>query len=280
MNLKAIAQLTRIEHSVILMLGVITAIVLLHLSFTYAQLVSLLLCPFLVSAGAFALNDYFDAESDRINKKKTPIVKGEISEWEAKWLGIALLLMGVLVAVPLGTNALNIAFLFASLSILYDWKLKDVALLGNAIIAASMAIVFIFTDVALSGTISALTMVVVATSFLFGLAREIQKTVQDVEGDVKARGSVTLPVLIGKNPSLVLALLLTIAASLLALWPFLSMPPLQGNYLYLIPALGSIIGLLYASVRFFGTPHDQETAKKISLLSLTLGMVAYLLGGL
>lgn len=279
MILKTIAELTRIEHSAMLVLGVITAIALLHLPFTYSQLLFLFLCPFLVSAGAFALNDYFDVETDRKNRKDRPIVRGDITEGQALWLGIILLVLGVLAAVPLGIPALAIALLFALLSILYDWKLKDVALLGNMIIASSMAIVFIFTEMALSGSVSHLIIFVAAVSFLSGLAREIQKTVQDVEGDVKVRKSRTLPVIIGNSPSLILALLLTIVASLLAVWLFLAVPPLINNYYYLVPAAGSIIGLLYAAVRFFGNPQEQETARKISLGSMTLGMIAYLLGG-
>ncbi|MCX8205815.1 MAG: UbiA family prenyltransferase [Candidatus Micrarchaeota archaeon] len=280
MGMREIAELVRIEHSVMLVLGVITAIVLLDLQFTYVQLILLSLCPFLVSAGAFALNDYFDAESDRRNRKDRPIVRGDVSKQFALWLGISLLSLGALLAFPLGMHAFSIALVFAFLSVLYDWKLKDVALIGNSIIAASMAIVFIFTEVALAGTISQLTLLVCTASFLSGLGREIQKTVQDVEGDTKARKSMTLPVIIGKAASLHLSLVFIFAASLLGIYLYLSVPPLQNNALYIAPMALSIALLSYSSYLFYGDKKQNEKGRKISLYALMLGILAFLLGGL
>lgn len=273
-------RLVRIEHSAMLVLGVLTAILLLDLHFTYAQLLLLSLCPFLVSAGAFALNDYFDAESDKKNRKDRPIVRGEISKQVALLIGAALLLLGVLVAFPLGMQAFSIAAVFAFLSVLYDWKLKDIALIGNSIIAASMAIVFIFTEVALAGTISQLTLLLCAASFLSGLGREIQKTVQDVEGDVLARKSMTLPVLIGKWPSLHLSLVLVLAASLLGLYFYAAVPPLQNNPLYIIPMAISISLLCYSSYLFYGDRKSAEKGRKLSLYALMLGIIAFMMGGI
>jgi len=280
MNLKAIAKLTRVEHSFMLIFGVIAAILLLDLQFTYLQIISLFLCPFFISSGAFALNDYFDIESDRINKKNTPIINGEISTHQALWLAIGLLAMGIAIAYPLGVPAFAIAVLFALLSVAYDWKLKDIALVGNSIIAASMAIVFIFTDVALSNNISLITMMIALISFVFGLAREILKTVQDVEGDTKARGSRTLPVLIGKGNSLILAQFLIVIGSVLALYLYFSLPPLKGNIAYVIPAVGSILAFAYASFLAYSGEREQERGRRISLYGLALGILAYILGGI
>ncbi|MEM0438133.1 MAG: UbiA family prenyltransferase [Candidatus Micrarchaeia archaeon] len=280
MRLPAVMELVRVEHSIMLVLGVATSILLLDLQFTHTQLLLLSLCPFLVSAGAFALNDYFDAGSDRKNRKDRPIVRGDVSEQLALWLGVSLLSLGVLIAFPLGMQAFSIALVFAFLSVLYDWKLKDVALIGNSIIAASMAIVFIFTEVALAGTISQLTLLICATSFLSGLGREIQKTVQDVEGDVLARKSMTLPVLIGKAPSLHLSLVFVLAASLLGIYLYLTVPPLQNNPLYIIPMTLSIGLLCYSSYLFYGGKKSAEKGRKLSLYALMLGIFAFLLGGI
>ncbi|MCX8200192.1 MAG: UbiA family prenyltransferase [Candidatus Micrarchaeota archaeon] len=279
-QLKTLLELVRVEHSLMLMLGAIVAIVLLGLQATLLQLVLLFSCPFLISAGAFALNDYFDAESDRINKKNRPIVRNEISKENALYLAILLLVAGVAAAYPLGVHAFSIALVFAVLSVLYDWKLKDIALIGNAIIASSMAIVFIFTEVALANSISQITVMVCAISFLTGLGREIQKTVQDVEGDVMARKAKTLPVLVGKSISLHLSALLITAASIIAIYLFLAVPPLMGNYLYLIPMLCSVLGLAYATYLSYGSTEKIEQGRKISLYSLMLGIVAFISGGI
>ncbi len=278
--LRAIAKLIRVEHSVMLVLGVITVILLLDLQFTPMQFVFLSLCPFLISAGAFALNDYFDVESDRKNKKDRPIVKGEITKEGALWLSMVCFALGVLATLPLGPYPLVIALIFTLLSIAYNWKLKDVAIVGNAIIASSMAIVFMFTSIALTGTIPRLIILISATSFLSGLGREIQKTVQDVEGDVTARKSKTLPVIIGKPNSLHLALMLTGLASILALYLYVDVPPLKNNILYIIPAVLSIWLLTYSSYLFYGDKKSAELGRKLSLYALMLGILAYLMGGI
>jgi len=280
MKIRAILELVRVEHSLMLILGVIVPILLLDLGFTAVQASLLFLCPFLISAGAFALNDYFDVESDRRNRKDRPIVRGDISKSGALWISVLLLALGMLAALPLGAYPLLIAVVFASLSVLYDWKLKDVALIGNMVIASSMAIVFIFTEMALAGTVSQLTMLICATSFLSGLGREVQKTVQDLEGDVKARGSRTLPVLIGVNASLAFSVLLIAAASIIALYMFLEVPPLKLNPYYLIPLAASVLGFAYASRMFYGDAVMRERGRKVSLYALLLGIFAYILGGI
>ncbi len=280
MNAKSIARLIRIEHSLMLCLGVITVILLQNLAFTDMQIAALLLTPFLISAGAFALNDYFDIESDKINKKDNPIVKGEIRETDALLIGAEMIAVGVIISWHLGMGAFIIAVLFAILSIAYDYKLKDIAVIGNAVIASSMAIVFIFTEISLAGEISELVLLISAVSFMSGIGREIQKTAQDMEGDLKGRKSKTLPMIIGKENALHLAAALIVCASLLALHLYFAVPPLQNNIAYLAIALCSIALFAYSTIKFYGDEKEMEIGRKYSLYALMLGIIAFLVGGL
>ncbi|MGC8923620.1 MAG: UbiA family prenyltransferase [Candidatus Micrarchaeia archaeon] len=280
MKIRTFIELTRMEHSIMLVLGVFVVILLADIQPSYDKLLFALACPLLISAGAFALNDYFDAESDRLNRKNRPIVRGEITKEDALKIAVLLIVLGTLIAYPLGVYPFMIAVVFALLSILYDWKLKDVALIGNIIVAASMSIIFIFTSLSFAENISSVVIYVAIISFISGLGREIQKTVQDIEGDVAARGSKTLPVFIGKSYSLHVALLLMIIASALALYLYFEIPPLKGNTLYLVPMLVSVCMFLYSSYLFYGAQKQKEMGRRISLYALILGIISYMLGGI
>lgn len=279
-NIRAAMKLTRIEHSFMLVFAVIVSVITLNLQFPIEMYFYLFLCPFLVSAGAFALNDYFDVETDKLNNKKTPIVTGEITKNNALLISILLLLFGIFVSLPLGINALMIAIVFAILSVLYNYKLKDVALIGNIIISMSMAIVFIFTEMAVSNTITSTSIFMGLTSMFSGLGREIYKTVQDVEGDVKARNSKTLPVLIGKTLSIHLGSFSILIALLGAIYMFFEIIPMKENLAYLFTAGISIILFLNAILLVYSKEKDFEKIRNLTLKAMSFGLISFLISGL
>lgn len=277
-SINAIRKLTRIEHSFMLILAVFVSIITLNLQFQLEMLFYLILCPFLVSAGAFALNDYFDVETDRINKKKTPIVIGEISKNKALLISILFLLTGILLSLILGLNSFIIVLIFSILSIAYNYKLKDVALVGNVIISMSMAIVFIYTEVTIVNTISITTIFMCLVSFLAGLGREIYKTVQDMEGDKKGRESKTLPLIIGKNNSLHLGSMFIVLAMVCAVYMYLEINPMKSNLIYLGIVSISLILFTYSIKLVYSG--EFEKVRKITLYSLTIGLISFLISGI
>ena len=109
-----------------------------------------LLVPMLSEMGSFALNDYLDIETDRLNKKMRPLVKGTISPGFALWFSVISLALSLVLAYFINTDAFFIALVFDALAIAYDWKLKDLPMLGNIYIGLSMAIPFIFGDFVVS----------------------------------------------------------------------------------------------------------------------------------
>lgn len=278
MNPKAVMKLTRIEHSFMLILAVLVSVITLNLQFPLEMYFYLFMCPFLVSAGAFALNDYFDVETDKLNNKKTPIVMGEISKNNALLISILFLIAGILSSVPLGINAFIIAIVFAILSIAYNYKLKDVALVGNVIISMSMAIVFIFTEISIINSISQTTIFMGAISLLAGLGREIYKTVQDMDGDSKARNSKTLPFIIGKNNSLHLGSMFIIIAMLCAVYMYLEINPMKSNLIYLGVVSISLLLFTY-SIKLVYSKEFEKT-RKITLYALTIGLISFLISGI
>jgi len=206
--LKELVKLTRFEHAIMLAFAVLIAetMVLRTLPQLTAAIALSLLVPIFSEMGSFALNDYLDIAADRKNgKKDRPLVKGTISPRFALGFSAATLIVSTALAWFINPAVFALALVFNLFAIAYNWKLKDLPLAGNAYIALTMAVPFIFGNFVVSSILSPLIVVLATLGFVAGLAREIIKSVQDMEGDVAARGSKTLPVVIGKKPALAVA---------------------------------------------------------------------------
>lgn len=206
-------RLTRIDHGAMSAVGVLIGILIMQkasgLAIGMQEFALALLVPICVQIAAFALNDLLDVETDRHNKRHDrPLVNGEISEGVAKITVVTGFALGIVFAFLINPLAGAIALVFSALSIAYDWKLKDLPAVGNAYIAVSMAIAFVFGAAAVYPDLYLMPYsiwLVCAIAYFAGFGREIIKTVQDMEGDRLARKAKTLPIIIGRRTSLRLA---------------------------------------------------------------------------
>ncbi len=276
--LRELWRLTRFEHALMLALAVLIAetIILGRLPPAEYYIIFSLLVPIFSEMGSFALNDYFDIETDRLNKKDRPLVKGTIAPSFALYLSVLCLVFSVLLAYMINSTAFVIALAFNLLAAAYNWKLKDLPLVGNVYIALTMAIPFIFGNFVVSVTLSPIAVVLALLGFVAGLAREIIKTVQDVEGDIKARGARTLPVLIGKTPSLILA------AALYLLFIPLSAAPFVMGLEPGVPGL-ALVGIadgLIMAICIKLAKNEFGFARNVSLVAFLLGMLGILIASL
>jgi geranylgeranylglycerol-phosphate geranylgeranyltransferase len=272
-------KLTRFEHALMLAFAVLIAetIVLGHLPPADLVLALSLLVPIFSEMGSFALNDYFDIETDKINKKKDrPLVRGTISPGFALNFSMFCMFISSMLAYFINLPAFAIVFAFNLAAIAYNWKLKDLPLLGNAYIGLTMAIPFVFGNFVVSGTLSPLALVLALLGFVAGLAREIIKSAQDMEGDMKARGSKTLPAVIGKKASIALAAILYLIFIPLSASPFLI--GLEGT----LPALALVaVGdLVVLAVVFKTLKEDYGFARKFSLVAFLLGLLGLFVASL
>jgi len=216
-------RLTRFEHGLMLAAAVLIAetVVLGHLPPAGFAIALSVLVPIFSEMGAFALNDYLDVETDRLNRKsERPLVKGTLQPRFSLYFSVSCLLLSVLLAFPINAGAFLIALAFGLLAVSYNLWLKDLPLIGNAYIALTMAIPFLFGNFVVSGNLSPVVVLLAALGFVAGLAREIVKSAQDMEGDITARGSKTVPVVIGKKASLALAAMLYVLFIPLSAAPF------------------------------------------------------------
>lgn len=282
-KLGAIWKLARFEHALMLGAAVVLGIIIGAKGAGVAlpglqTIVLAALVSVFIEVGAFAQNDVADERADRENKRKErPIVSGAISAGEANLVAWAAYIIGCAIAYSLGSYPFSIALFFTALSVAYNYMLKDIALLGNAAIAASMAIPFVFGSIVASGgAVGEASVAIASVAFVAGLGREIGKTVEDMAGDNRARGSRTIPFIIGRKNALLLSTILYVFVVPLSLVPFLS--GLEPNALAMVMVGAGDIAFLYIAVKSAQNADRKELAqcRRISLAALGIGLLGYL----
>lgn len=183
------------------------------LSLFYWQYALLVLSTVLIAAGGYVINDIFDQETDQENKPDKVFVGKFISESNAYTFYVTLTITGVACGFILSNsishpNFVIIFIAIATLLYFYASTLKQIAIVGNIVVALLLAfsviIIGIF-DIFPNTFESNKQQMVLAFSilldyakfaFIINLVREIIKDCQDIYGDNLLEIN-TLPVLIG-----------------------------------------------------------------------------------
>ncbi|OYT65535.1 prenyltransferase, partial [ANME-1 cluster archaeon ex4572_4] len=114
-------------------------------SCSYESAVFGFLTAVFLQAGTFALNDFYDLESDIANQRRDrPLVRGELKKEEALLVACVAVVVGLFFASFLGWVLFLLASVLAVLGVLYDVKLKEVLAVSNIYIAFTMAVPFVF----------------------------------------------------------------------------------------------------------------------------------------
>jgi geranylgeranylglycerol-phosphate geranylgeranyltransferase len=165
------------------------------------------------------VNDFFDADIDRVNKPHRPIPSGRLSRRYVASVyaaGTAVLSGAMLLVLPASILLLMVAW--EILLFLYAAWAKRVALLGNVLISAVCASAFVVGTM-ITGR-HEIIVFPVAFAFVFVMGRELIKSAEDVDGD-RSAGASTLAVRWGAENSAqwgaLLLLLCTASAALPAL---------------------------------------------------------------
>ncbi len=281
-KLGAILRLTRIEHSLMLVIAVVAAELMAGGIPTPQVFALSLVTPILISMAAFAINDYYDIAVDRANKKKRPLVTGELSRCDALVITYACLAIGILASVFINIYAFVIAVVFGGLALLYSYKLKELLFWGNAYIAFSMAIPFIYGSYVESQGIGAAVILVAAMIFLGGIAREIHGTIRDLKGDTAARNVRSFAKVFGVRSSALIAFVLYLIAIAISIFLFVAIMPFRLNATYLVLILITDIMLawlgmmhIYMRGRLF-----YSFSRNLSLAAMALALVTILLAQL
>jgi 4-hydroxybenzoate polyprenyltransferase len=285
---KAVFKLTRIEHSIMLIIAVIAAEMLAGAALNMQTVVLSIIPPIFISAGAFVINDYYDIKTDKANGElDRPLVAGTISKRGALEIYFTCNFIGIVSSLFLGLPAFTIVIIFAALSFLYSSWLKTTLLLGNAYIAFSMVIPFIYGSYIVSNSINVQITSICTLIFLAGLAREIHGSVRDYHGDSAERKSKNIVYYLGEYGSSAFALVLYLMAIGISIF-MLNYPPFGGNIVYIFPIAVTDIALLYISIGYLVfKPWAGASGKKgkefihlsrnLSLGVMALSIIAFLL---
>jgi len=274
----AYLRLFRIEHALLLAVAVLLGELLSGALPVLPLLLCSLAVPVFIEMGSFALNDYFDVKTDKANKRNDrPIASGEISPSHALLAAALCYIIGIAASLVLPPFAIYITLLFALLSIAYNFRLKELPLVGNIYIAASMAIPFLFGNLVVAPDIFARIWAIALVAFVAGLGREIIKSAEDMEGDMKHRNARTLPVVIGKKNALLFAAFLYALLIPLSLSPFAL--GLRANILSLglvLLTAFSFAAMAISAARATEKDHAVLISlRKTSLLALGVGLAGY-----
>jgi geranylgeranylglycerol-phosphate geranylgeranyltransferase len=293
-TLKAIWQLMRLEHGVMLFIAILIGSLISQktlYSNTNLPLVNIFLTFFtalFLEASTFALNDYYDLEIDRINKRTDrPLARGDISPKTALYLFYLLFPLGLVCSFFVNMTCFIIALVTALISVLYDVKMKNIKLIGNFYIAYIMAIPFIFGGATVLGnnafsfgTINPVIYIIALIAFLAGAGREIMKDVMDFEGDLK-KGVKSFPRYIGIRASNGIAAVFYLLAIAFSFIPFflIGYGVYYQNVTYFILVFITDTMLLSTSLQLvIKKKPNMKFHRKYTLAAIFIGLLAFLIG--
>ncbi len=230
--MKALAHLIRLPNVLIIVLTQLLLRYCIILPFLYpdapgsiaplADFLVLVFVTLLIAMGGYVINDYFDVQTDAINRPGRLVVNRVISRHAAikihMILNSAAILLGFYLAWQIKVVSFGLVFpLISGVLWIYSAKYKRTLFWGNFIVAGLSAfvvlIVWLFEFFRLRMSPADFTAVLpeiqivtclftayAVFAFLVSLVREIIKDMEDVEGD-ETTGCKTLPIVAGMNAS-------------------------------------------------------------------------------
>lgn len=227
---------------------------------------------FLITGAGNAINDYFDAGIDAVNRPDRPIPSGRLRKGYAYKFSIFLFACGIFTAYFIGTAPFLIALINSFLLYFYAFSFKRKVFVGNLSVSYLTGSTFLFGGAAygLKG--------IVATSVLFflsmfaTLAREIVKAIEDMKGDM-LDGAVTLPIRIGERPSAYIASGVGIFAVLLSPVPFIT-GLLNTSYLIVV----SIADIIFLYAVLLILRKDPSASSKYFKVAMFFALIAFIAG--
>lgn len=246
---------------------------------------------FITSAG-FALNDYYDKESDAIIKPRRPIPSGALSLKQVITISTVLYVLGLILSALINQLSLLIILIDSILLVVYSAFIKRKSgFAANILIGVLTGTSFLYGEAVTLG--SGVWNPAALSSASWGLypialgtiGGNILRDILSLEGDSKI-GYPTLPQRIGDLSSAKVAAVFFIATGVLAPLPYF-LGKFSSFYLPLI-LIWSVI-LLYSSIRLMTTVSIENVRKYERLvtmsmillpLALILEALSPLLGGL
>ncbi len=234
------------------------------LTFPLSPVLLAMFSVFLISSGGMAINDYFDAEIDKLNKPKRPIPNGRVTKKSALAFAIVLFALGVAASYFINTNALGVAVFAAALLVAYAAKLKKVLAAGHVVVSLLVGLTFVFGGIAAGNYIPSLMMALLAV--LSNMGREIYKSIEDIMGDKKHNVN-SLPIKVGVLKAKLIASAFVIVAVIFSFVPFLLGTFGQLYLFFVVIADIGFISTVIAPVRY---------SAKLCKVAMIIALIAFI----
>jgi geranylgeranylglycerol-phosphate geranylgeranyltransferase len=239
---------------------------------------------FIASAG-FAINDYFDRESDAVIKPKRPIPSGALRLKQVVVVSGVLFASGLILSAFINWLSFTIIAVDSLLLLVYSYMVKRKSgFAANLLMGILTGTAFVFGQATVSGTVSLISLSLYPIAF-GTIGGNVLRDILSMEGDSKV-GYPTLPQKIGAIGAAKVGGIFFLLTGLLA--PLPALPLFTGHFtLYYLPLilLWSVL-LIYSSIRLFVSSstianirrYERLVTMSMMLLPLAL-IVEAVLGG-
>jgi len=230
--------------------------ILSHLGASSAAVVTTILA----TGAGMAINDYFDRDIDRINNPERPIPRGAVSPRTVLIFSLVLFAIAGTLALMLPMLATVIAILNLVALVTYTEFFKGLPGVGNLLVSYLGGSTFLFGAAAV-GNLSPAVGVLFLLAALSTFAREVIKDVEDLAGD-REEGLNTLPISIGRQPALLIAMAVLLVGMLASPIPYFI-----GTFgaAYLVLVAPAVLIMLYSGFRSFDDPAGGQSLLKYGM---------------
>jgi geranylgeranylglycerol-phosphate geranylgeranyltransferase len=222
----------------------------------------------LITSAGFAINDYFDRESDAVIKPKRPIPSGSLSLKQVVVVSGTLFAVGLVLAYLINMLSFAIIAVDSAVLLVYSFMVKKKSgFAANIVVGILTGTAFIYGQTTIQGTITLISISLYPIA-LGTIGGNVLRDVLSREGDSKV-GYPTLPQKIGDEGSAKVAAVFFALTGILAPLPFL-----LGAFsvYYLAPILVWSLILIFSAANLLVFASEPVKIKKYERL-VTMSMI-------
>jgi geranylgeranylglycerol-phosphate geranylgeranyltransferase len=236
---------------------------------------------FIASAG-FAVNDYFDRESDAVIKPKRPIPAGAFTYKTAAAVSGLLFALGLMLSALINWLSFAIIALDSLLLLVYSYLVKRKSgFAANLLMGVLTGTAFIYGQATVTGTLTFISLSLYPIAF-GTIGGNVLRDIFSLDGDSKV-GYPTLPQKIGTTSAAKVGAVFFLLTGLLA--PLPALPFFAGHFsVYYLPLIlvWSVL-LIYSAARLFlsaSTVADIRKYERMVTMSMMLLPLALIVEGI
>ena len=221
-----------------------------------------------ITSAGFAINDFFDKESDAVIKPKRPIPSGALTLKQVIAVSAVLFAVGLILAAFINWLSFGILLADSAVLLVYSAMVKRKSgFVANVLVGILTGTAFLYGEATISNTVSLISISLYPIAF-GTIGGNVLRDILSLEGDSKV-GYPTLPQKIGNPKSAKVAAVFFVACGLLAPLPFF-IGKFSAFYLPLI-LVWSVL-LIYSSIRLVTSISTVANIRKYERV-ITMSMI-------